>query len=248
MAALTITRVHDGKPEKGITYFEGGQMTHVVFNKLPPEKAFSHLIGWKYGDFTTTYGVGSGKRTVHKSWDELLADIPEIQEKVHPVESDEKPHSASPTSELSDAATKTDEQSVKKHSTLATGKEVKGMASKSQQLQEVLQQIQTELADTETIAIVAADGTVFATNAPGPDSNRVGAMVATFVGLSRKACQTLKKGEPTEGLIKGDSGYIAIYPAGKKADLGVTTKSSANLAMLNMVCREAAEKIQEILG
>lgn len=222
LAALTITRVHEGKPEKGIVYFEGGQIHHVIFNKLPPEKAFFHLVDWKYGDFTTTYGVGSGKRTIHQSWEELLEDIPDIQEKVQPV--------------------------TQQHSNLATGKEVKGMASKTQQLQEVLKDIQTELTEAETIAIVATDGTVFATNASGTDANRVGAMVATFVGMSKKACQTLKKGEPTEGLIKGETGYIAIYPAGKKADLGVTTKSSANLAMLNMVCRDAAEKIQKVLG
>ncbi len=122
------------------------------------------------------------------------------------------------------------------------------MATRSEQLQEVVQNVKLELGEAETIMIIAADGTVFASNASGSETAKVGAMIATFVGLSRKACRALKRGEPIEGLIKGENGFIAIYPAGEKASLGVTIMSEANLAMLNLVCQEAAEKIAVILG
>ena len=129
----------------------------------------------------------------------------------------------------------------------APGKEVTSMATKTQQLKEVLENVKAEFPDAD-VTIVASDGTVFASSVSGVDATRIGAMIATIVGLSRRACQALKRGEATEALLKGSEGFISIYPAGTKANLGVTTKSEANLGMLNMVGREAAEKIQEILG
>lgn len=129
----------------------------------------------------------------------------------------------------------------------APGKEVTSMATKTQQLKEVLESVKAEFPDAD-VTIVASDGTVFASSVSGSDATRIGAMIATIIGLSRRACQTLKRGEATEALLKGSEGFISIYPAGTKANLGVTTKSEANLGMLNLVGREAAEKIQEILS
>lgn len=126
-------------------------------------------------------------------------------------------------------------------------KEVTSMATKTQLLKEILDNVKTEFPDAD-VTIVASDGTVFASSVSGGDATKIGAMIATIVGLSRRACQALKRGEATEALLKGSDGFIAIYPAGSKANLGVTTKSEANLGMLNMVGRDAAEKIQEILG
>lgn len=127
-------------------------------------------------------------------------------------------------------------------------KEVTSMASKTQELKNVLEGIKTDLPDSESIAIVAADGTMFASTLTGTDATRVGAMISTIVGLSRRACQNLKRGEAQEALLKGAEGFIAIYPAGTHANLGITAKPDANLGMLNLVGRESAEKIQEVLG
>lgn len=130
---------------------------------------------------------------------------------------------------------------------VSPAKEVTSMATKTQQLKDVLDNVKTEFPEAD-ITIVASDGTVFASSVAGSDATKIGAMIATIVGLSRRACQALKRGEATEALLKGSEGFIAIYPAGTKANLGLTIKSEANLGMLNMVGREAAEKIQEILG
>lgn len=120
------------------------------------------------------------------------------------------------------------------------------MATKTEQLKDVMNAVRTELPDAE-ISIVASDGTMFASTVTGSEATRIGAMISTIIGLSRKACQALKRGEASEALLKGSEGFIAIYPAGNKANLGVTTKTDINLGMLNLVGREAADKIQAIL-
>ena len=125
-------------------------------------------------------------------------------------------------------------------------KEVTSMATKTEQLKDVMNAVRTELPDAE-ISIVASDGTMFASTVTGSEATRIGAMISTIIGLSRKACQALKRGEASEALLKGSEGFIAIYPAGNKANLGVTTKTDINLGMLNLVGREAADKIQAIL-
>jgi DNA-binding response OmpR family regulator/predicted regulator of Ras-like GTPase activity (Roadblock/LC7/MglB family) len=141
-----------------------------------------------------------------------------------------------------------DQRSPTKQEQPSARKEVISMATKTQQLKEVLDTVKAELTDAESIAIVASDGTIFASTVTGTEATRVGAMIATIVGLSRRACQSLKRGAATEALLRGTDGFVAIYPAGPQANLGVTTKSDVNLGMLNLVCREAADKIQNVLG
>ena len=122
------------------------------------------------------------------------------------------------------------------------------MASKAEQLKDVLREVKSELAEAEAIAIVGVDGTIFASDMPEADSTRVGAMVAAFLGLSNRISKTLQRGAPQDSLLRGEQGNLAIYVAGTKAVLSVTTPPETNMGMLNMVCREAAEKIKAILG
>jgi len=250
-AALTISRVQHGKEEKGVIYFENGQITNIVFDNRQPEHAFNYLISWKHGNFTTEYGESSPERTIHKSWEGMLLQATQVHDEGR-TPTEQEGSEQSDDEELSEAfagleelAEISDSEEVSETSTYT--KEVIPMATKTEGLKDVVQSIKSELSEAEHIAIVATDGTVFASNISGGESTKVGAMITTFMGLSKRTCKTLDKGEPTEALIKAGSGFIAIYPAGK-ATLGVTTLSDTNLAMLNMVCREAAEKIEDILG
>ncbi len=129
-----------------------------------------------------------------------------------------------------------------------TTKEVITMATKAEQLKDVLAEVKSELIEAESITIVGTDGSIFATDMPEADSTRVGAMVAAFIGISNRVCKTLQRGASVDSLVRGEQGYLAFYVAGNKAVLSITTPPDMNMGMLNMVCREAAEKIKAILG
>jgi YesN/AraC family two-component response regulator len=236
-AALMISRKVNGGLEEGIIYFENGNITNAMVTSedemLTGETAFYHIITWEQGTFSTRYGVTTGKKTINQPCQQLLIEALRRKDETNKTES------ISEDSE--ETASETEEND---------GKEVKNnMATRAEQLKEVLTNLSNELADVETIAVVATDGTIFsAVSKVGEDASKVGAIIATIQGLSRRACSTLERGEQKEALIRGEKGYIALYPAGKKASLGITTMPNANLGMLNLTAKEAADKISKILG
>lgn len=123
------------------------------------------------------------------------------------------------------------------------------MATKSEVLHNIIKNLKMELSEVENVAIVATDGTTFATSTKDDEeATKVGAIIATVIGLSKKACNTLDRGLPQEALIKGENGYIALYPAGDNSALGITALPDINLGMLNLECRNAAKKIEKVLS
>lgn len=226
---------------EGTIHLKAGAIISVHLNALLDKFSIEDILEWKWKDgcfVLESEEVDHTEEQKHRDED-FIDRISETEDNLQDIEYDQQ-------QALEEQAAGKEPMIIETIQSVPV-KEVTSMATKTQQLKEILDNVKGEFPDAD-VTIVASDGTVFASSVAGADATKIGAMIATIVGLSRRACQALKRGEATEALLKGSDGFIAIYPAGSKANLGVTTKSEANLGMLNMVGREAAEKIQEILG
>jgi Uncharacterized distant relative of homeotic protein bithoraxoid len=73
-------------------------------------------------------------------------------------------------------------------------------------------------------------------------------MAATALGLGKRFAQTSNLGGLEEGVVRGQNGYVVVYSAGEKGVLAVTAPMGANLGLIHLEARGAAQKIAQILG
>jgi len=71
-AALDIS---NGK-EKGIVYFDKGEIVHASCREFVGESALRLMLSWKRGNFKTTLGGFSDQRTIKRCWQSLLNSQP----------------------------------------------------------------------------------------------------------------------------------------------------------------------------
>ncbi len=60
--------------QRGVIYFEDGNIIHALADDLEGEEAFYHIIGWEGGTFTLRRGERAPKETIFKSWQSLLLE------------------------------------------------------------------------------------------------------------------------------------------------------------------------------
>lgn len=123
------------------------------------------------------------------------------------------------------------------------------MATRQEQLNAVLQKLATNLgADMRGAVAVSTDGIVLASllsTTASPD--RVGAVAATIVGVSRRVATELTIGRPEETILKANEGLFMVLPAGDQSLLAVNIAQQANLGMVRLEAREAATEIAKIV-
>lgn len=103
--------------------------------------------------------------------------------------------------------------------------------------------------DIQAAALVSLDGFTMASALPeGMQEDRVGAMSAAILGLGERAALELGKGQLSQVIIEGESGYVALIAAGGRAVLTCMTDSDAKLGLVLYDMREAADTIAGTLG
>ena len=104
--------------------------------------------------------------------------------------------------------------------------------------------------DIKGALIVSPDGLVIASRLTSLDTEAdvVAAMSAAFLGLAKRAIKTLKCGEFKEVVAEGSEMSLRVYRCGEKAVLAIINKSGANIGLINLDAKEAAEKIAQALG
>jgi uncharacterized protein len=123
------------------------------------------------------------------------------------------------------------------------------MATRQEQLNGILQRLSANLgADMKGAVAVSMDGIVLAallSTTASPD--RVGAVAATIVGVSRRVATELSIGRPEETILKANDGLFMVLPAGDQSLLAVNIAQHANLGMVRIEAREAAGEIAKIV-
>jgi uncharacterized protein len=123
------------------------------------------------------------------------------------------------------------------------------MASRQDQVLEILDRLTMNSGNDVTGAVaVSMDGIVLASRMSSDvNADRVGAVAATMVGVTKRVSAELKIGATEEAIIKSDNGLFMVLPAGEQSLLAVNLRQGANLGMVRIEAREAAVSIGRAL-
>jgi predicted regulator of Ras-like GTPase activity (Roadblock/LC7/MglB family) len=123
------------------------------------------------------------------------------------------------------------------------------MATRQEQLLTILDHLSSNGGSDITGAVVVSmDGIVLASRVSTDiNTDRVGAVAATMVGVTRRVSNELKIGGMEEAIIKADSGLFMVLPAGEQSLLAVHLRQGANLGMVRIESRDAAALIARTL-
>jgi predicted regulator of Ras-like GTPase activity (Roadblock/LC7/MglB family) len=131
---------------------------------------------------------------------------------------------------------------------LMAQKELDTMASKSEQLQSILNNIIQNSTEIVGAAVVDNDGLLLASALSGPiDGNRVAAVSAGLISLASRSAQQLNQGSVTRTLIQAEQGNVIAIRAGTKASLVALTPTGVNLGMAFLECGDAVTSVQSVL-
>ena len=124
------------------------------------------------------------------------------------------------------------------------------VVDKGKAIEEILMDLKSSSSDILGAAVVSLDGLMIASYLPIKEINPegVGAMSAALLGLSKKTAEALLLGDFKETYIKSKEGTIHLYTISTAGVLAVLARHDANIGMVNLESRQAAQKIGEILG
>lgn len=118
----------------------------------------------------------------------------------------------------------------------------------SDQLDQVLINFERNVPHVEAIAIVSTDGLVIASRLPDKvEEDRVGAMGAAILSISKRSGEELSRGEMRRVLIEGENGYLLIRSIGEFAILVALVDKNVRLGMLFYECKRCIAQLNEIL-
>ncbi|NJM07087.1 dynein regulation protein LC7 [Candidatus Gracilibacteria bacterium] len=123
------------------------------------------------------------------------------------------------------------------------------MATRQEQISEALDRLSSNAgSDVAGVAAVSMDGIVLVSRmAVDVNADRVGAVAATMMGVTRRVSGELRIGMAEETIIKADHGLFLVMPAGDQSLLAVNLRQGANLGMVRLEARDAAQAISQIL-
>lgn len=123
------------------------------------------------------------------------------------------------------------------------------MATRQEQIATVLDRLSANAGnDVRGVAAVGMDGIVLVSRMSADvNADRVGAVAATMMGVTRRVSGELKVGSPKETIIDADDGVFMVLPAGGQSLLAINLQKGANLGMVRLEARDAAHEIAQIL-
>lgn len=123
------------------------------------------------------------------------------------------------------------------------------MPSRQEQIAAILERFTNNAGnDVSGVAAVSMDGIVLVSRMSADvNADRVGAVAATMMGVTRRVSGELKLGMPEETIIKSGNGLFMVLPAGDQGLLAVNLRQGANLGMVRLEAREAALSISQVI-
>lgn len=123
------------------------------------------------------------------------------------------------------------------------------MATRQEQIIGALDRLAQNIgSDISGAVAVSTDGIVLASRMSSDvNADRVGAVAATMIGVTKRVSGELKIGLTEEAIIKSDNGLFMVLPAGDQSLLAVNVKHGANLGMVRIEARDAASAIGRVM-
>jgi hypothetical protein len=119
------------------------------------------------------------------------------------------------------------------------------MATRQEQMTAVLEKLTSNAgSDIGGVAAVGMDGIVLVSKMSADvNADRVGAVAATIMGVTRRVSGELRMGGPEETIIKSNNGIFMVLPAGEHSLLAINLREGANLGLVRIEARDAAREI-----
>jgi predicted regulator of Ras-like GTPase activity (Roadblock/LC7/MglB family) len=123
------------------------------------------------------------------------------------------------------------------------------MATRQEAITSILDQLaHNSGTDVTGVVAVSMDGIVLVSRMNADvNADRVGAVAATMIGVTRRVSNELRIGSTDEVIIKADNGLFMVLPAGDQSLLAVNLRQGANLGMVRIEARDAAAAIGRAL-
>ena len=123
------------------------------------------------------------------------------------------------------------------------------MATRQEQVLAILDRLAVNGGSDITGSVaVSMDGIVLASRMSNEiNADRVGAVAATMVGVTRRVSGELKIGATEEAILKANNGWFIVLRAGNQAMLAINLKQGANLGMVRLEARDAASEISRVI-
>lgn len=123
------------------------------------------------------------------------------------------------------------------------------MASRQEQISAVLERFSNNTgSDVSGVAAVGMDGIVLVSRMSAEvNADRVGAVAATMMGVTKRVSNELRIGGPSETIINAENGVFLVLPAGDQSLLAINLREGANLGMVRIEAREASKEIGKLL-
>jgi predicted regulator of Ras-like GTPase activity (Roadblock/LC7/MglB family) len=121
--------------------------------------------------------------------------------------------------------------------------------SRADLLARALDQFLAVSPEVEAAAVVSADGLPIASALPEHvEEDRLAAMSAALLILGERAASGLGKGELSQVLVEGRSGYVVLMAAGPHAVLVAVTSVDAKAGLLLFEMRRMADDVAQLMG
>ena len=123
------------------------------------------------------------------------------------------------------------------------------MATRQEQINTILERLANNLGSDLVGAVAASsDGMVLAARlGTGVNADRIAAVAATIVGVTRRVSRDLAIGEPEETILRANNGLFLVLPANQQSLLAVNIREGSNLGMVRLEAREASAAIAKVL-
>ncbi|MBN2379052.1 roadblock/LC7 domain-containing protein [candidate division WOR-3 bacterium] len=120
--------------------------------------------------------------------------------------------------------------------------------SRAERIHVLLEKLRSFDIDIEGVAVATTEGLVIASSLEeGLDEERLSAICGAVAAVSKSTAEELRKGLPTEMIIKAPEGFILILRTGITSLMVAVTLATANLGLVLIDMRKIAQEIAPIL-
>ncbi|MEU6658490.1 roadblock/LC7 domain-containing protein [Streptomyces sp. NPDC046821] len=112
---------------------------------------------------------------------------------------------------------------------------------------EELRRLRTRVPQLTGALAAGVDGLVVAHDTPHVDPEGLAALTAASLGVAVRVADATGNGRFRELLVRGESGYVATYAAGRSAVLTLLAQDRVNVGRLHLEGRRAGARIGEVL-
>jgi predicted regulator of Ras-like GTPase activity (Roadblock/LC7/MglB family) len=110
-----------------------------------------------------------------------------------------------------------------------------------------LRRIRSRMFQLTGALATSADGTVLAEDSPGVEAEDAAAQTALVLAAVLRLAGVTGRGTPRELVVRGGSGYLATYAAGRSTVLTLLAEDGVNLGRLHLEGRRCAARIGELV-